>query len=179
MFINPRRRTLASCCLTVALAASIVLVVPCTASAAAKAKTATKSKPKTNTAKYCAAAKAWLAFENATSSTGPYDQSWVDSTQKLLRAMTDSLPLSKAVKPREISALQFVVFANDVLQSRRVIAGITAITEEAQIAALGATAEQLRSVSRTGIRDLVGEYTLKTCKIDVLQPFRDLAAGFE
>ena len=126
---------------------------------------------KTSTAKFCAAAKAWLAFENETLESGPYDAAWVLGTYNVLRPLGKAAP--KAIRG---SAALFIL---TLLGDRREIAGVVTITSEDQEAWLREYAADETGNSTRAARDAVGAYILKTCKIDVLQPFRDLAAGFE
>ena len=133
---------------------------------------ATKKPAKTtSTAKFCSAAKAWLAFENETLASGPYDAAWVLGTYNVLRPLGKAAP--KAIRG---SAALFIL---TLLGDRREIAGVVTITSEDEEAWLREYAADETSRSSREVRDAVGAYILKTCKIDVLQPFRDLAAGFE
>ncbi len=131
-----------------------------------------KAKATTSTAKYCAAAKAWLAFENATLESGPYDMAWVAGTRKVV------VPLLKTAPKPILGAMR--VLALGLYWSRVDLAGVTEITSSSDIALLRRRAEDVAdSFALLDARNAVGAYTLKTCKIDVLQPFRDLAKGFE
>jgi hypothetical protein len=125
----------------------------------------------TSTAKFCAAAKAWLAFENETLAEGPYDALWV------LRTHSFVLPLAKAA-PTAIRG-DAALFIISLLTDRRLIAGVQTIDNEDDIYWLREFAADETRQSTMAARDAFGAYTLKTCKIDVLQPFRDLAKGFE
>lgn len=136
-------------------------------------KTVTKktSTTTTSTAKFCAAAKAWLAFENETLAEGPYDALWV------LRTHSFVLPLAKAA-PTAIRA-DAALFIMTLLIDRRLIAGVETIDNEDEISWLREFAADETRQSTMAARDAFGAYTLKTCNVDVLQPFRDLAKGFE
>ncbi len=130
-----------------------------------------KPAPTTYTAKFCAAAKTWLAFEKQTLESGPYDAAWVLGTYNVLRPMGKAAP--KAI--RGSTAL----FILSLLGDRAEIAGVSTITSEDDMAWLREYAADETGKSSRAARDAVGAYVLKTCKIDVLKPFRDLAAGFE
>ena len=136
--------------------------------AGAATKKPTKS---TSTAKFCSAAKGWLAFENETLESGPYDAAWVLGTYNVLRPLGKAAP--KAIRG---SAALFIL---TLLGDRREIAGVVTITSEDEEAWLREYAADETGNSTRAARDAVGAYILKTCKIDHLQPFRDLAAGFE
>ncbi len=141
--------------------------VPGAATAGAKPKA-----PATSTKKYCAAAKAWLAYETKTLETGPYDQAWVQETKRLLIPLGANTPKSQ----RGYMAL----FILSLIGDRSLIAGTEAITSVDDIDFLRMAAADVKdSVSSFAARNAIGIYTQKTCKIDVLKPFRDLAKGFE
>ena len=141
------------------------LIAPATDASAAKA-------PAANTKKFCAAAKAWLVFETRTLEAGPYDQAWVQETKRLLIPLWANTPKSQQG--------HMSVFIMTLLADRSLVAGIDAITTEDDIQWLrDAAADAQKSVSGFAARNAVGMYTQKTCKVDVLKPFRDLAKGFE
>ena len=48
-----------------------------------------KPAPKTSTAKFCAASKAWLAYEKETLESGPYDAARVLGTYDVLQPFRD------------------------------------------------------------------------------------------
>lgn len=153
--------------LTAALAVALT-VVPVAPSQAAKVKA---KAPTQSTAKYCAAARTWLAFENATLATGPYDYAWYVNSRKVLIPLANAAP--KAQKP---TVSFFVV---KTLFDRYFLVKQDRITQEDEIASLRDSAADYQGPSTAAARDAMGDYTLQTCKIDVLQPFRDLASGFE
>ena len=130
-----------------------------------------KPVPKTSTAKFCAAAKAWLAYEKETLESGPYDAAWVLGTYNVLR------PLGKAA-PKAIRGTA-ALFILSLLGDRATIAGTTTITSADEVGWLREYAADETSKSSREVRDAFGAYVLKICKVDVLKPFRDLAAGFE
>ncbi len=141
--------------------------VPGAAAAAAKPKTSA-----TSTKKYCAAAKAWLAFETKTLETGPYDQAWVLETKRLIIPLGANTPKSQQG--------YMALFIMSLLGDRSLVAGIDTITTADDIQWLRDAADDAQNrVSQYTARNAVGSYTLKTCKVDVLKPFRDLAKGFE
>ena len=159
-----RRRTSALLCRAIILASLVSL--PTSATATAKAKS-----PVASTKKYCAAAKAWMAFETRTLETGPYDQAWVQETKRLLIPLGANTPKSQ----RGYMATFIITLVAD----RSLVAGIDAITSADDIQGLrDAAADAQGSVTQFAARNAVGIYTQKTCKFDVLKPFRDLAAGF-
>ena len=115
--------------------------------------------------------KAWLAFENETLESGPYDAAW--GARDVQPHPTDGEG-SVESDPGERCA----VFLS-LLGDRSEIAGVTTITTEEDIAWLREYAANETRTSSIVARDPVGAYTLKTCEVDVLKPFRDLAKGFE
>ena len=132
-------------------------------------------KPKTtatSTKKYCAAAKAWLAYETKTLEVGPYDGAWVQETKRLLIPLGANTPKSQRG--------YMAVFILSLIGDRSLVAGTEAITSVDDIDWLRTAAADVQgSVSSIAARNAIGIYTQKTCKIDVLKPFRDLAKGFE
>jgi hypothetical protein len=178
VLLSPFRR------LAVAVLAVSVLIAPSPAFAA-KAKAKAKAKaPVVNTAKYCAAAQKWLDFENATLATGPYDGNWVRQTDAVLQSLIDSapnviaFPKSLTQNRATVHGLVIVLWA-DLLASRMDLAEAGPIIDSSQIAALRSRADKVSNVlTFLDARFMVGEWTLEKCKIDVLQPFKDLAAGF-
>jgi hypothetical protein len=95
----------------------------------------------------------------------------------VLRTHNLVLPLAKAA-PKTIrgSAALFII---SLLVDRREIAGLDTIEKADDIDWLREYAADETRQSRMDARDAFGAYVLKTCKVDVLQPFRDLAKGFE
>lgn len=145
------------------------LLAPSTAATAAKAKA---KAPVASTKKYCAAARAWLAFETKTLEAGPYDQAWVLETKRLLIPLGANTPKSQQG--------YMALFIMSLLGDRSLVAGIDAITTADDIQWLRDAADDAQNrVSQYTARNAVGGYTQKTCKLDVLKPFRDLAKGFE
>ncbi len=127
--------------------------------------------PKQSTAKFCAAAKAWLKFETATLASGPYDEAWVRETKRLIVPVAANAP-----KTLRSSA---AIFAFSLMGDRSEIAGVANISQEDDVYWLREFAADETSLSSITARDAVGSYVLNACKIDVLKPFRDVAKGFE
>ncbi len=155
-------------------AVSLLACLACIAAVTVVPTTSVFAKPKAaaGTAKYCAAAKAWLAFENETLESGPYDLAWVAGTRKVV------VPLLKTAPKPILGAMR--VLALGLYWSRVDLAGVTEITTSSDIALLRRRGDDTAdSFALIDARNAVGAYTLKTCKIDVLQPFREAAEGFE
>lgn len=128
-------------------------------------------KPKASVANYCKTAKEWLAFENATLAVGPYDEPWVLTTGKFLSDLYASSP--KAIKKATGT------FGIYLIGSRLSLASVSKITSPDEIWVLRETGADVQIADAIDARNSVGAYTTKICKVDVLAPFRAVAAGFE
>ena len=125
------------------------------------------AKPKASVASYCTAAKEWLLFENLTLTSGAYDQAWVSATQRVMYKLFLAAP--KAIKQDTLT------FASYLVGSRSDLAGTSAVTSGTDIWVLVTDVPVGGAIDS---RNAVGAYAMKMCKIDVLAPFKELAAGF-
>lgn len=163
----PRRTRRSVVLVSLGMLLSTLIASPTVATAKTKSKA-----PVASTKKYCAAAKAWLAFETRTLEAGPYDQAWVLETKRLLIPLGANTPKSQQ--------RYMALFILKLLGDRSLVAGIDTITTADDIYFLReAAADAQGSIDHFAARNAVGIYTQKTCKVDVLKPFRDLAQGFE
>ena len=156
------RRTIASFAL-----ASTVLFAALPAEAASK-KTAT---PKRSVANYCKSAKSWLAFENQTLESGPYDIAWFRTSKTLMQRLYDTAPT--AIKADTAGLGAWLVI------TRRDIAQASGTLSEADLEGLITDAKVLNFDTVISSRNAVGAYAKKNCKVDVLAPFVAVAKGFE
>ena len=152
----------------VALAATLVGVATAPVAEAAKKAPA---KPVRSVANYCKAAKAWLAFENATLASGPYDVAWYESTKPLMIRLVDTAPT--AIRKQTLTV------AVQLVGDRREIAEIAGPLTEDDVYSLRLGATVLTTGQIIDHRAAVGAYVSKNCKIDVFAPFKALAQGFE
>lgn len=129
--------------------------------------------PKASVAGFCAASKAWKAYEVGWFATGKANEAWVRDTQVVMRKLVATAP--KAIRS------QMLFLAVEILRQRGQAVNFGKNPGDAQsldelIVDAGIDAGQVPS-SFLGARDAVGAYAIKNCKVDVLQPFRDFAAA--
>ena len=134
-------------------------------------KAGVKAKP--SLAGFCAASKAWKAYEVSWFANGKPNEAWVLDTRRLMIKLVETAP--PAIRSSMLQLGYQLVSQRGNLVNFGKNPG-DADTLESVLADAGLDAGNTPS-GFLGARDAVGAYALKNCKIDVLQPFRDFAAA--
>ena len=130
-------------------------------------------KPTPSVAGFCAASKAWKAYEVDWFANGAVNDAWVRDTEAIMKKLVATAP--KAIRRPMLSlAVEILYQRGDAVKFGKNPGDEETLND--LIVGAGIDAAQIPS-SFPGARDAVGAYALKNCKVDVLQPFRDFAAA--